>query len=118
MDVQPDSFGQCRDIRSADAHRGAIKQNACRCSAGAQPVESKEMDSSRIPGRSVAALTTAAAVALAIGCQRPARHYQLKGQIVAVDPARQELTIKHQDIPGFMPGMTMAFKVWEPRLID
>jgi protein SCO1 len=78
------------------------------------------MDSRCIPGRLVAALTTAAAVALAVGatgCQRPARRYQLNGQIVAVDPARQELTIKHQDIPGFMPGMTMAFKVWEPRLI-
>ena len=64
---------------------------------------------------------TAAVVALAAGtsgCRRPARHYQLSGQIVAVDPTRQELTIKHQDIPGFMPGMTMAFKVFEPRLLD
>lgn len=77
------------------------------------------MDSRRFPGRPVAALTSVAAAAvLAIGCQRPARHYQLNGQIVAVDPARQELTIKHQDIPGFMPGMTMAFKVLEPRVID
>jgi protein SCO1 len=62
-----------------------------------------------------------AAVVLAVGaagCQRPAQHYQLTGQIVAVDPARQELTIKHEDIPGFMPGMTMAFKVWAPRLMD
>ena len=56
-------------------------------------------------------------VARAAGCQRPTRRYQLNGQIVAVDPARQELTITHQDIPGFMPGMTMAFKVWEPRLM-
>ena len=67
----------------------------------------------------MAGLTAAAAaVALGVavtGCQRPARRYQLNGQIVAVDPTRQELTIKHQDIPGFMPGMTMAFKVWEPR---
>ena len=27
------------------------------------------------------------------------------------NPGRQELTIKHEDIKGFMPGMTMAFKV-------
>jgi protein SCO1/2 len=63
----------------------------------------------------------AAVVALAAtttGCQRQARHYQLNGQIVAVDPARQELTITHRDIPGFMPGMTMAFKVFEPRLME
>lgn len=74
-----------------------------------------------MPIRRCAALTAAAAVALApgmVGCQRPARHYQLNGQIVAVDPARQELTIKHEDIPGFMPGMTMAFKVWAPRQMD
>jgi protein SCO1/2 len=74
-----------------------------------------------VPMRRGAALTAAAAVALAmgtVGCQRPAQRYQLNGQIVAVDPTRQELTIKHEDIPGFMPGMTMAFKVWAPRLMD
>ena len=53
-----------------------------------------------------------------MGCQREAQRYVLSGQILAVDPTRQELTIKHQDIPGFMPGMTMAFKVFEPRLMD
>ncbi len=60
-------------------------------------------------------------IALALSCAacRPAgRHYELKGQILAVDPTRQELTIKHQDIPGFMPGMTMAFKVGDRRLMD
>ena len=63
----------------------------------------------------------AAIVALAAGttgCQRAAQQYELNGQVLAVDPTRQELTIKHQDIPGFMPGMTMAFKVFEPRLMD
>ena len=44
------------------------------------------------------------------GC-RGGDRYTLQGQIVAVDPARQEITIKHGDIAGFMPGMTMAFKV-------
>jgi protein SCO1/2 len=80
------------------------------------------MQTRRRPGRLVPlSAITAAVVALAAsasGCQRPARHYQLNGQIVAVDPTRQELTIKHQDIPGFMPGMTMPFKVFEPRLMD
>jgi protein SCO1/2 len=31
--------------------------------------------------------------------------------VVAVDPAREELTVKHDDIRGFMPGMIMPFKV-------
>jgi protein SCO1/2 len=42
----------------------------------------------------------------------------LRGQVLAVDRARQELTIKHEDIRGFMPGMTMPFKVKDPRLLD
>jgi protein SCO1/2 len=62
----------------------------------------------------VAALSIAAFLAPA-GCRRSGRQYPLRGQIVAVNPARQELTIKHDDIPGFMPGMTMAFKVSEPK---
>ena len=45
-----------------------------------------------------------------LACTRPPS-YQLQGQIVAIDPGRQELTIKHDDIRGFMPGMTMPFKV-------
>ena len=80
------------------------------------------MQSRRKPERPIPlGWITAAMVVLAagtMGCQREATHYQLSGQIVAVDPARQELTITHQDIPGFMPGMTMAFKVFEPRLMD
>ena len=65
-------------------------------------------------------LVTATAAALcagAAGCGPRARRYELQGQVVAVDPARQELTIKHQDIPGFMPAMTMAFRVPDARLM-
>lgn len=39
------------------------------------------------------------------------RRYPLTGQVVAVDVERQEITVKHEDIRGFMPGMTMPFKV-------
>ena len=45
-----------------------------------------------------------------IACSRTPS-YEVVGQIVAIDPARQEITVKHGDIKGFMPGMTMAFKV-------
>ena len=58
------------------------------------------------------------AILAAAGCRPAAREYQLIGQVVAVDRARQEVTIKHQDIPQFMPGMTMAFKVREHRLLE
>jgi protein SCO1/2 len=46
------------------------------------------------------------------------REYELHGQVLAVDPARQEITIKHGDIHGFMPGMTMPFKVRDRALIQ
>jgi protein SCO1/2 len=52
----------------------------------------------------------------ATSCSR-GTSYEVQGQIVAVDAARQELTVKHGDIKGFMPGMTMAFKVREESLM-
>ena len=49
---------------------------------------------------------------IAVACRGSSdRSYQLKGQVLSVDQARQELTVKHDDIPGFMPAMTMAYKV-------
>ena len=46
------------------------------------------------------------------------REYELRGQILAIDPQRQEVTVKHEDIQGFMPGMTMPFKVRRASLLD
>lgn len=51
------------------------------------------------------------------GCSR-GRGYELRGQVLAVDRARQEITVKHEDIRGFMPGMTMPFKVKDPALLE
>ncbi|HKE86585.1 MAG TPA: SCO family protein [Vicinamibacterales bacterium] len=61
-------------------------------------------------------------VAIALGaCRRPpdasAREYTLEGQILAVRPERSEVIIKHGDIKGFMPGMTMPFKVNDAALL-
>jgi protein SCO1/2 len=49
-------------------------------------------------------------------CAKPqpaARQYTLTGQVLEVRTDRAELVIRHQDIPGFMPAMTMPFKVKE-----
>jgi len=43
--------------------------------------------------------------------QPPAKHYELQGRVVAVDPAARQLTIAHQTIPGFMEAMTMPYIV-------
>ena len=55
---------------------------------------------------------------LAPACRARAREVTLEGQVLAIDAARREITIKHGDIQGFMPGMTMPFKVREGRLIE
>ncbi len=54
---------------------------------------------------------------LAAGCSRTPT-YELQGQVLAVDRTRGDITIKHGDIKGFMPGMTMAFRVKDERLLE
>jgi protein SCO1/2 len=69
----------------------------------------------------LSALILLGAIAALSGCGKPAppptRSYQLKGQILAINPARQELTVKHGDIPGFMPAMTMPYTVRDANLL-
>jgi protein SCO1/2 len=43
--------------------------------------------------------------------------YQLRGQVLAVHPDKQQVTIRHEDIAGFMPGMTMSFPVTREELL-
>jgi protein SCO1 len=61
-----------------------------------------------------------ASIALS-GCGRPpdanTRQFELQGQILAVRPERHEVVIKHQDIKGFMQGMTMPFTVKDDALM-
>jgi protein SCO1/2 len=49
--------------------------------------------------------------------QPPPREYTLTGQVLAVLP-NQYLTIKHDDIAGFMPAMTMNYPVATPALMQ
>jgi protein SCO1/2 len=41
------------------------------------------------------------------------KSYPLAGTVVAVDAANRKITIDHEEIPGFMPAMTMPFVVLE-----
>ena len=45
------------------------------------------------------------------------RTYQLRGQVLAVRPETSEILVKHEDIQGFMPAMTMPYRVKEPALL-
>jgi protein SCO1/2 len=53
------------------------------------------------------------AMNLACGPRRSAneKRYDLKGKIVAIDKTDRTATIAHQDIVGYMPAMTMPFKI-------
>ena len=64
-------------------------------------------------GRAAAVVALALLMPCAAACSR-AEKYELRGQVLAVDQARHELTVKHEDIRGFMPGMTMPFRVEDP----
>ena len=54
------------------------------------------------------------------GCQRSQRprsptekHYDLKGKVVTVEKDKRLVTVAHEDIKDYMPGMTMPFSVGE-----
>lgn len=47
-----------------------------------------------------------------------AKRYAISGQILVVNTAKQSLSIKHNDIVGFMPAMTMTFQVARPDLMQ
>ena len=43
----------------------------------------------------------------------PLKTYQLTGEILSMDVATQVITIKHQQITGWMEAMTMGFPIKE-----
>ena len=51
------------------------------------------------------------AVATATPAKPEEKHYALRGEVIAVDAAKKTLTVKHEAIEGYMPGMTMDFDV-------
>ena len=49
-----------------------------------------------------------------LSCRRPssnAKRYELKGKVVAIEPEKHLVTIAHEEIKDYMPGMTMPFTV-------
>jgi protein SCO1/2 len=63
-------------------------------------------------------LVVALAAAAACGGAPEPRRYEVRGQILGVDPEKQEVLMKHEDIPGFMPAMTMPYKVQDGALLQ
>ena len=49
-----------------------------------------------------------------VSCNRGSgneKRYDLKGKVVIVEPDKHLVTISHEEVKGYMPGMTMAFTV-------
>jgi len=44
-------------------------------------------------------------------CQSKTKHFDLNGQVLDKKPATNEITVNHEDIPGFMSAMTMSYSV-------
>jgi protein SCO1/2 len=73
------------------------------------------MDRRRVtaPALAIGILACAALTA----CRPAERTYPLRGQVLAVNADRGEIAVKHDDIPGLMPGMVMFFKVADQRVL-
>ena len=57
--------------------------------------------------------------AFAAGCQSaPEKHYPIQGEVISADTPKKLLTVKHGDIPGLMPAMTMTYQVAEPKEME
>jgi protein SCO1/2 len=48
----------------------------------------------------------------------PEQRFELKGKVVSVDKQHRQVSIAHEDIPGFMDAMTMPFTVKEKWAMD
>src|SRR5215831_18457821 len=49
---------------------------------------------------------------LVAGCKPQTREFQLRhGQVIQTDTSKSTVVVRHNDIPGFMPGMTMEYKI-------
>lgn len=63
-------------------------------------------------------LLVASAILAATRCGPAPKEYPLRGQIIAINRETARLTIRHEDIHGYMPAMVMSFKLAEPADID
>jgi protein SCO1/2 len=63
-------------------------------------------------------LSLCVAFAAAACTKSDERTFPLQGQVLSLEPARKQLTVKHEEIKGFMPAMTMPYEVRDAKLLD
>ena len=53
------------------------------------------------------------------GCQSaPAKRYPIQAVVISMDAPRKLIVVKHGEIPGLMPAMTMSYAVLESKEIE
>jgi Cu/Ag efflux protein CusF len=58
-------------------------------------------------------------VALIGGCNAPPeKHYPVQAEVISTEPPRGLIIVKHGEIPGLMPAMTMQYEVENPKQIE
>ncbi len=57
-------------------------------------------------------------VMMCVGCQTPlVKHYAIQAEVISVDVPKKMVTVKHGEIPGLMPAMTMNYLVADEKQI-
>jgi protein SCO1 len=59
-----------------------------------------------------------AIIAVLAACSPPAKRYPLQGEVISVEAPRGMIIVKHGDIPGLMPAMTMEYSVADAKQIE
>jgi Cu/Ag efflux protein CusF len=53
------------------------------------------------------------------GCQTaPVKHYAIQAEVISVNVPEKMVTVKHGEIPGLMPAMTMNYLVANEKQIE
>lgn len=96
-------------LTTADA--SPSKRNAICCVPRRRSALAKHL-----PGYTVLLLFALVLIAVTAACTN-AKKFSLQGEVLAKNASTNELTIKHGDIPGFMPAMTMPYKIKDVTLM-
>ena len=49
---------------------------------------------------------------------QPSQQYPIRGTVLSTDSAKGEVLLKHNDIPGLMPAMTMSYRLEDPSALS
>jgi protein SCO1/2 len=81
----------------------------------------------RVPAISIAlSLAMTASGFLLSGChsttssatKSASQQYPIRGTVISTDPTNREVLLKHNDIPGLMPAMTMPYRLEDPSALS